>query len=887
MKKTIIHIFFLLGLVQVLKAQIQEIEEVLIIHHSHLDIGYTHLQPIMMENQKDYIDQALDMMDSTDAWPLISKPKWTCEVSEPVIDWLESAGKKDIARFTKYAQEGRIGISALQYNTTALATAESLIRQLMPARELEELMGIKVNTVNIHDITGIPWSATDLFKDCNIELLTMAINLHLSGTPTPRPAVYRWESPSGNELLVMNGEHYSMFDQWLHTSKMNLDTMQAGLEKYIKNIHTRNYPYNFVYLSATNAPFAYDNAPPNIDLPGLVKQWNEQGRKPRMRFVTPQDLLEKINELPRESFPVIKGDWTDFWNFGVASSAKETKINLNNEQQIRTIDILQAFGITDTRIEQLTQTAWDAINLYNEHTWGAWNTLERKNDFASAQWYIKAYPAYEGKALTKYVLNRQLHKFTGNAISCWKYEGVLVVNPSGSTLNYHIPIEDGWRKKNKHLASDLMTSEPFDKANQLSRLYGPVELKPYSWNFIPFDNLQAVDTTTLVRVGKGWIETPFYRLRFDSHTGKVISLFDRERKWEVLDTTSQWGFFQFVHEKPDPEEDSTRLSFHVRSVVNERIGLTGWKPDWKAVYSGLTGNVECEVVQNTLGATLIIRSRGEGVEELEQRITLRTDNNKIGLHAGFLKKDVWSPEGLYFAFPLNMDKGWKSYFDTGSIPVELDQEQIPGTCRDWVTVNSFVSIHEANRGVVLYCPDAPMIQVGNFNFGRNQTSIPKDKNPVLLAWPMNNYWETNYRASQPGYIELNYTFNTTNAYKPVEIMAQSQERLYNPVVFPVEKCQELQVGQFLNVEGNGIVVTAIKKAEDNKGIIVRLLNASSAQVSGKLNFEGRKIIGAWECTPQETNIKSLDSNQLYINFTLLPRKHSAIRISLSQWSPEN
>lgn len=55
-------------------------------------------------------------------------------------------------------------------------------------------------------------------------------------------------------------------------------------------------------------------------------------------------------------------------------------------------------------------------------------------------------------------------------------------------------------------------------------------------------------------------------------------------------------------------------------------------------------------------------------------------------------------------------------------------------------VNSLVFVHEQDRGVVLYCPDAPMVQVGDFNFGRNQASIPKKERPVLLAWPLSNYW---------------------------------------------------------------------------------------------------------------------------------------------------
>ncbi len=854
------------------------VKEVLIMHHSHLDVGFTHLQPVAFGLQEDYISQALILLENTADYPEQSRPKWTCEVTEPVLQWLEHASEKDLQQFGSFLKQGRIGISALQYNTTPLASSEGITRQLYGAAEISKRFGVKINTANLHDATGLPWPIVDLFKDGGIELLTMAINLHLSGTPMPRPAVYRWQGPGGRELLVMNGEHYSMFDQWTNDNTNNLDTVQAGLNRYLKNLETLQYPYDFAYLSATCAPSAYDNSPPNFDLPGLVKRWNEEGRQPKLRFVTPQDILERIKLIPYDSIPVVKGDWTDYWNFGAGSSATETRISLNTAANMRDIDMLNAFGMSDGQLEATMKKIWKDINLYDEHTWGAYNPLELTDPFPVAQWYMKAFPAYEGMAYSKYAITKFLQQLAGNPTVSDSLEGVMMFNPTGEVVTCYPQIPGEWFLKCKRIETWLMAGDRFERAPGQEKYYGPYKLEPFSWTKIPFASLKEASPDVKIKIGKDFIETAYYLLKFDSRTGRINSLFDKKRNWEVIDKSSPYSFFQFVHEKPDPAVDSTRFAYHVRSIENERIGLTGWKPGWKAAYSTISGKIECRIDTTAFTASLIIKSHAEGVKSLEQRIVLHADSPVIDLAAEFVKTDNVMPEGIYFTFPMNLDKGWRGYFDTGDVPLEMDAEQLQGTCRDWVTVSSFASIHNTDKGATLFCPDAPLVMFGGFNFGRNHASLKRDKNPLLVAWATNNYWETNFRGSQPGLIQLKYAFNSQGGYKAAEIASQARQIIDSPIVYQVVNCDDETKGQLLDIKGEGVEVVYVKAAEDKKGLVLRVLNLSGKEVAAEIRLPGRSISAAWRCGTTENKLGTLPVADAKLKVLLSPREITSIRI---------
>src|SRR2546422_6216779 len=113
---------------------LQDIKEILVIHHSHTDIGYTHPQPILWELERRFIDQAIDLCERTADWPEPSQMRWTCETTGPVMHWLQHASSKQIERFARLAAAERISVGGMLCNITPLYNAEQLARSLYPVR---------------------------------------------------------------------------------------------------------------------------------------------------------------------------------------------------------------------------------------------------------------------------------------------------------------------------------------------------------------------------------------------------------------------------------------------------------------------------------------------------------------------------------------------------------------------------------------------------------------------------------------------------------------------------------------------------------------------------------------------------------------------------------
>jgi alpha-mannosidase len=770
----------------------REIEEILLLHHSHLDVGYTHSQPVLWELQVEFISQALDWLEQTRDLPDDHRPRWTCEATEPVRRWLAQASPGDVERFRTLHREGRIGLSALRWHISSAVDRAGLGRLLAGKAELEELTGEPIRVACQHDVNGVPWALADALLDNGVDLFVMAVNPHLGRAVQPRPGMFMWEAPSGRTLRVFNGHHYTMFDQLLRAWDDSVDRMAEGWSLLAERLRELSYPLPFVYLTTTCSPILWDNAPPNPFVPDLVRRWNEAELGPRIRYATFDDLRRRALTIPDDELPVLRGDWTDYWSFGYGSAPGATSLN----QRAKAL-AAAASSIAGAQTSPLIGRALEQIDLYDEHTFGYWDTAD-EHPLTQTTELLKQARAHEGHELAGFAVMDALERLAGNPVADKGVTRVLLCNPSLQPISVYPELPEAWFFEPNGLGEHAYQASRIDVASERTyrasrmayeggprwdgsavegaRVFGRLDLPPRSWRSIPLDELPSPPSKALVhrldgdtierrelnralivnharRIGV--IESSLYRLRYEPSSGQVVSLVDLVRDRELLACRPGIDLFSVVRERTDRLSANGRYAYYQRDLDNEKVDLSCWQ-EWAPVHETPTRLLQLEIHESPTRITLERRLQAPGFRRLVQRISILPDDPVIRFEAELDLEPDPEPQGIYFALPLAVAAGWAACFDSAGETILLDDDQLPGACRNWAAVETMAAIGDESGAVGLLCPDAPLVQFGDFHFGAPVDAIERTADPLLLAWPINNYWDTNFPRLQHGRIRLRY-----------------------------------------------------------------------------------------------------------------------------------
>jgi alpha-mannosidase len=194
---------------------------------------------------------------------------------------------------------------------------------------------------------------------------------------------------------------------------------------------------------------------------------------------------------------------------------------------------------------------------------------------------------------------------------------------------------------------------------------------------------------------------------------------------------------------------------------------------------------------------------------------------------------IREPGGIHFGFPFNIPEG-KIRINSPWAVVQPEKDQIKGACKNWFTVQRWIDVSNENFGVTLAPIDAPLIEVGDIRADATVSGWVRNLEPsqAIYSYVMNNYWETNYKAEQPGITRFHYSILLHGKYDQgkAEQFGIEQSQSLIPVAVSNEKPQ---ISSLFSIEPRDIVVTMMKPVDEGKKVIVRFFNASAEEKTAK------------------------------------------------------
>lgn len=357
----------------------------------------------------------------------------------------------------------------------------------------------------------------------------------------------------------------------------------------------------------------------------------------------------------------------------------------------------------------------------------------------------------------------------------------------------------------------------------------PTSVPGYGYALVSSDDLVEVDPVTFSE--RATVETDAYALRFDRDRGGIASLRDRQLGRELVDTTADWPLAGFVHEQvADTEHPSPRQLLFDFADVDWGVaaaGLpgaeSGFNPDWRAERRGPERVRRHRVYETPLGYD--VRQR-LAVPHLESDVSLRVlvpdGRRPIVVEATWAMSQRTHPEATYLAFPFDVPDPTPR-IDVGGTPVRPGADQLPGGCYDYYTTQHWVDVSGADAGVTVGTPLNPVVQFGDFHFGEVQSSFdPADGH--LYGWVTNNYWDTNFRASQPGRVRARYHlsphdgFDETRAHRVGRDAAHWEPAAQTLAEPPAADVGFAARGQLLDLPEPPVLVLQVRSAGTDDGI---------------------------------------------------------------------
>ena len=854
-----------------------------LVHHTHLDIGYTDPQGRVLAEHLAFLDSCLDLMNRTDSWPDDAKFRWSVEALWSFDEWTKVRSKEKIDEFIKRVKEGRIELTAMPYNLhSETCSTDELHELLRLARDVSKQYGIEIPAAMQTDVPGAVVGLTDVLAANKVKYLSVAHNWagrsvpHLVGGQD-QPRLFRWVGPSGKGVLVwvtdtphglayMEGPMIGFNDgyEWVD------DLLPAYLQSHAEHpypypggvfgwavdnaeIHRKPYPWDILHLRI-QGQFA-DNAPPRYIMAETVKRWNESWAYPKLRLSTNKDFFEEAEQRLGSQIQTIEGDWTDWWVEGVGSGARPNAMVRNaqiNAADAQTVGALASFygSVEGPEITKGSEIVYGNASLFDEHTWGAanpWTIGDEGMDSGDQQWHWKYAKALAADDEGEVLLDR----------ACSHLGDVLSTAP-GALASFYISNTAIWKRSDEVMVFLPESRVPLETAikvidsrnkKELS-FYESGQINPKHRNAGRFIHIAINDAPAIgvVRVdilegsknkeSKGELknelvlENEFLKVTLDPKTSSVSSIYSKSLKKEIVRQDSVVGFNGYIYD----EYASAGGFNHQSGRMEGNVGL-----DLLATRSLTRPGVVIDSGTNDVKEWVTIESQAPGSSWIRATYSLNKNADRLDINNRIFKEATMTKESGYFAFPFALENPITRVELSGGMSGS-DLPLVPGSALHMRAARRWVSFEDKEISVALAIQDAPLIQLGGvaLPYAPFPPTMGDPEPATVYSWAYNNIWDTNFPGQQG--FEMNFRYSvgaskTTGSGSGPALgarVAVGQSRRLRSSMATGSGNQIFEEDTLLNVNDSRVRVIGLTSPK--KGfVLVRLQSFAEEKLTIKLN----------------------------------------------------
>ena len=854
-----------------------------LVHHTHLDIGYTDPQGRVLAEHLAFLDSCLDLMNRTDSWPDDAKFRWSVEALWSFDEWTKVRSKEKIDEFIKRVKEGRIELTAMPYNLhSETCSTDELHELLRLARDVSKQYGIEIPAAMQTDVPGAVVGLTDVLAANKVKYLSVAHNWagrsvpHLVGGQD-QPRLFRWVGPSGKGVLVwvtdtphglayMEGPMIGFNDgyEWVD------DLLPAYLQSHAEHpypypggvfgwavdnaeIHRKPYPWDILHLRI-QGQFA-DNAPPRYIMAETVKRWNESWAYPKLRLSTNKDFFEDAEQRLGSQIQTIEGDWTDWWVEGVGSGARPNAMVRNaqiNAADAQTVGALASFygSVEGPEITKGSEVVYGNASLFDEHTWGAanpWTIGDEGMDSGDQQWHWKYAKALAADDEGEVLLDR----------ACSHLGDVLSTAP-GALASFYISNTAIWKRSDEVMVflpeSRVPLETPIKVIDSRNKkelsFYESGQINPKHRNAGRFIHIAINDAPAIgvVRVdilegsknkeskcelkNELVLENEFLKVTLDPKTSSVSSIYSKSLKKEIVRQDSVVGFNGYIYD----EYASAGGFNHQSGRMEGNVGL-----DLLATRSLTRPGVVIDSGTNDVKEWVTIESQAPGSSWIRATYSLNKNADRLDINNRIFKEATMTKESGYFAFPFALENPITRVELSGGMSGS-DLPLVPGSALHMRAARRWVSFEDKEISVALAIQDAPLIQLGGvaLPYAPFPPTMGDPEPATVYSWAYNNIWDTNFPGQQG--FEMNFRYSvgaskTTGSGSGPALgarVAVGQSRRLRSSMATGSGNQIFEEDTLLNVNDSRVRVIGLTSPK--KGfVLVRLQSFAEEKLTIKLN----------------------------------------------------